>query len=106
VTAVTAKGMAHLLFRVIGRAITRPPSIRYAPLVPQAGGPVTLGAARSDGFTCYAVLMGPNHGPPLGGYSMETFSNRRVFTGAAVILRGIRNTLPDRGTVTYGVPPP
>lgn len=60
---------------------------------------VTSGAARSDGFTRYAAFPGPSYGGCPGGCPMGMSSNGRIFTGAEMILPGVRNTLSTWGTV-------
>ena len=60
-TMVTARGIGYLLLSLSGSPMhPSPASPRYRAAGP--AGPVILvtsGAARSDGFTCYAAFAGP-----------------------------------------------
>ena len=75
----------------MGRDYLSPPGIRYGGAGP-AGSVIlaTPGAARGDGFTCYAAVAGPGYGGlPPGGYLMRAFSPGRISMGAGMILQGI-----------------
>jgi hypothetical protein len=101
--------MGYLLFSLSGsHKHPSPAYIRYGATGPT--GPVILvtsGAARSDGFTCYAAFDGAElRGCCRGSYSTGVFSSGRTFMGAEMILQGIGNTLPNGGIFIYSAPPP
>lgn len=99
-TAVTVKG--HRVPVVLVRRVARLPEPgRLGTAPPGPTRPVTPVASGAAPQRRLRLFRGPRRtgspGLPLGGYSVEVLSNRRIVMGAEMILQGIcNNAAPTR----------